>query len=50
MSVVIENNKINCNICDKWVTIINRKQEKEKPIWVCNDCSDKYPRWNTLKT
>lgn len=36
---------IACDICDKNVTIVNKKKKDNKTIWTCNDCDSKYPRW-----
>lgn len=42
----IVNCRISCDICEKWVTIVNKKyDEKSKKIWICNDCNEKYPIW-----
>ena len=32
---------INCEICDKGVTIVDKKNK----LWICRDCDAKYPTW-----
>lgn len=42
-----ETTGINCGICQKNVTIVNRQEQNNKTIWACNDCDAKHQRWKT---
>ena len=41
------NNKFECDVCNKFVILLNKRLKEQQKVWVCNDCSEKYPTWKT---